>query len=37
MIYSKNNLNEVIFQIRYSPLLRLYTDKEDGTVKNLTG
>ena len=27
--YSKNYLNEVIFQIRFAPLLSLYTDKED--------
>ncbi|WP_410320022.1 TIGR04255 family protein [Methanobrevibacter sp.] len=27
--YSKNNLNEIIFQIRFSPVLQLYTDKKD--------
>lgn len=31
--YSKNNLNEVIFQIRFSPLLSLYTDKKDAASK----
>lgn len=29
MNYSKNNLNEVIFQIRFPPLLKLYTDKKN--------
>jgi len=31
--YSKNFLNEVIFQIRFSPLLQLYTDQESAAAE----
>ena len=37
--YSKNFLNEVIFQIRFSPLLQLYTDQEGAAAEfqNIVG
>ena len=38
-IYSKNYLNEVIFQIRFPTLLKLYTDKKDAAsdFQNVVG
>ena len=31
--YSETYLTEVIFQVRFSPLLQLYTDKKDAAAK----